>query len=291
MFELKQGVCYPGFGVRANEDAMGYGETYCFVMDGASCLSGKNVADPVSDSAWMAQKVRDGLCALLDQKDPRPTRELLLQVVAQVREEYVRELQSKGVSVPEDSPSAGIALFRQRNGKLEFFGMGDCVGLAKLPDGSDFCAQDKQLQKLDKTAIDQMIDYRRQTGVSMSEAKTACNEILIQNRNLRNQPGGYWILDLLTDEGIHNAHEESWELNAPVCVGAFSDGFAQLAEIFCQYPDDIALFKAMQKNNLEEMFRQLCALQDADPECNAYPRFKHRDDTTALWGMFFPEYE
>lgn len=35
-------------------------------MDGASCLSGRNVVDPVSDAAWMALKVRDGLCALQD---------------------------------------------------------------------------------------------------------------------------------------------------------------------------------------------------------------------------------
>ena len=289
MFEIKQSICYPGFGAKANEDAVGYGRNYCFVMDGASCLSGKNVVDPLSDSAWMAQKVRDGLCDLLDQNDPRPTRELLQQIVAQVREEYVCALQSKGVDAPTDSPSAGFALFRQRNGKLEFFGMGDCVGVAKLPDGSVFCAVDHNLQKLDHTAIAQMVEIRRQTGVSMREAKDACNDLLIQNRNLRNQPGGYWILDLLTDEGIQNAYEKSWELNQPVCIGAFSDGFAQLAEVFHKYPDDISLFRAMQENDLEEMFRRLCALQDADPDCNECPRFKHRDDTSALWGVFYPE--
>lgn len=289
MFELKQSICYPGFGARANEDAVGYGKNYCFVMDGASCLSGKNVVDPISDSAWMAQRVREGLCALLDQDDPRPTRQLLLQVVAQIREDYVRALQNKGVDVPQDSPSAGLALFRQRNGKLEFFGMGDCVGVAKLPDGSTFCALDNNLQKLDHTVIKKMVELRTQRGISIGEARHACNDLLIQNRNLRNQPGGYWILDLLTDEGIHNAYEEAWELNEPVCIGAFSDGFAQLSEVFHQYADDKALFAAMQENDLEEMFRRLCALQDADPDCNQYPRFKHRDDTSALWGVFYPE--
>ena len=41
MFEVKQSICYPGFGVRISEDVIGYGKNYCFVMDGASCLSGK----------------------------------------------------------------------------------------------------------------------------------------------------------------------------------------------------------------------------------------------------------
>ena len=288
MFELKQSICYPGFGARICEDVIGYGKNYCFVMDGASGLSGKNIVDPISDSAWMAEKVRDGLCALLDKDDLRPTRQLLQQVVAQVREEYVQALQSKGIHAPEDSPSAGIALFRQRSGKLEFFGMGDCVGVAKLPNGRDFYALDSNLPNLDHQVLEQMKKLHAQTGASMEEAKKACNDLLIQNRNLRNKPGGYWILDLLTDDGINNAREEIWELTEPVCVGAFSDGFSQLAEVFGQYRSYTALFEAMQENDLDEMFQHLCDLQNADPECTEYPRFKLRDDTCALWGVFQP---
>lgn len=289
MFELKQSICYPGFGARICEDAVGYGKNYCFVMDGASCLSGKNIVDPVSDSAWMAGRIRDGLCALLDQDDPRPTRQLLLQVVAQLRQEYVQALRRSGSDAPEDSPSAGLALFRQRDGKLEFFGIGDCVGVAKLPDGSDFFALDGNLPKLDGQVLQQMKQLHLQTGVSMKEAKTECNELLIRNRCLRNQPGGYWILDLLTDDGINNAREEAWALTEPVSVGAFSDGFSQLADVFGYYRDHTALFAAMREKDLEDMFAHLCAMQDADSGCTEYPRFKLRDDTSALWGIFYPD--
>lgn len=289
MFELKQSICYPGFGARANEDAIAWGRNYCFVMDGASCLSGKNVVDPVSDSAWMVGRVRDGLCKLLDEGNPRPTDQLLRQVVAQIREQYVQALQCRGIDAPQDSPSAGLALFRQRNGKLEFFGMGDCVGTAKLPGDKPFYTLDHNLTDLDHQVLERMKQIHQKTGSSMAEAKKVCNDLLLRNRSLRNRPGGYWILDLLTDDGIRNARQEVWELTEPVCVGAFSDGFSQLAEVFGQYRDYTALFEAMQENDLEEMFRQLCALQDADPDCNKYPRFKHRDDTCALWGVFDPE--
>lgn len=289
MFELKQGICYPGSEARICEDAIGYGKNYCFVLDGASCLSGKNIVDPISDSAWMTGKIRDGLCALLDQGDPRPTRQLLRQVVAQVREEYVQALRSTGSDAPKDSPSAGFALFRQRDGKLEFFGIGDCVGVAKLPDSRDFYALDSNLPRLDNQVLEQMKQIHLRTGASMREAKKACNDLLIQNRCLRNKPGGYWILDLLTDDGICNAREEAWELTEPVYVGAFSDGFSQLTDVFGHYQNYKALFEAMQENDLEEMFQTLCALQNADPDCTAYPRFKHRDDTSALWGIFLPE--
>lgn len=289
MFDVKQCICYPGFGVRRNEDAVGHGAHYCFVMDGASGLSGKNVVDPVSDAAWMVGNIRDKLCELLDRDDPRPTDELLRQVVAQVREEYVQVLQSKHADVPEDSPSACIALFRQRNGQLEFFALGDCVGAVKSADGEVFCSQDETLDTLDQQVLDQMVCIHKRTGVSVREAKAACGDLLLRNRNLRNQPGGYWVLDLLSDEGIDHARQAVWPLTEPVCVGAFSDGFSQLAEGFGRYPDYGALFEAMQKKDLEEMFRDLCALQDADPDCNSYPRFKHRDDTCALWGIFCPD--
>lgn len=288
MLDLKEHICYTGFGAKACEDIVGYGRNYCFVMDGASGLGGNQIIDPVSDSAWMVKKFRDGLCRLLDQDDPRPTRELLLEVVAEIRQEYLQALERTGVLTPVDSPSAGMALFRQRDNKLEFIGMGDCVGVAILPDGSHFYSLDENLPALDQQVIEEMTALHRQTGISMKEAKQVCNPQLLHNRGLRNKPGGYWILDLLTDDGIHNAREAVWELTAPVQVGAFSDGLAQLTEVFGQYPDYISLFAAMQQEGAEKLFRHLCALQDADPELDRYPRLKHRDDTCALWGSFTP---
>lgn len=288
MFDLKERICYAGFDTKACEDIVGHGRNYCFVMDGASGLGGNQIVDPVSDSAWMVTKVRDGLCRLLDRDDPRPTRELLLEVMAGIRQEYLGALERLGVSAPVDSPSAGMALFRQRDNKLEFFGMGDCVGVAILPDGSGFYALDENLPALDQQVIEEMIALHRRTGISIKEARQVCNPQLLHNRGLRNKPGGYCVLDLLADDGIYNAREAVWELTAPVQVGAFSDGLAQLTEVFGQYPDYITLFAAMQQEGAEELFRRLCALQDADPELAQYPRFKHRDDTCALWGSFTP---
>ena len=285
---IKQSICYPGFGVKANEDAIGYGKDYCFVLDGASCLSGKNVIDPLSDAAWMTRNVRNKLCAILDSGDDRPTREILLQIVAEIRAEYVAALRSQGVDAPEDSPSAGFAMFRQRNGKLEFFGLGDCVGVATLPDGKPFYSLETNLPNLDHKVLEEMMHIHETTGIPVKEARLMCNDMLIRHRNLRNKPGGYWILDLLTDDGILNARQESWELSTPMVVGAFSDGFAQLAEVFGKYRGYTGLFAAMQENDLEDMFRDLCAMQDADDDLNDYPRFKHRDDTCALWGVFTP---
>ncbi len=285
MFKLAQEICYPGNPANANEDAVGWGKDYCFVLDGASCLSGVNVMDCGSDAAWMVQKVTSALCSRLDQNDPRPTGEILGEIVADLRQEYVSALRSRGLHQPDDSPSAGFALFRKRQGRLEFFGLGDCVGVAALPGGS-FVSLDTNLPNLDNSVLEEMIRIHLKTGVSMLEARKQCNAMLLENRTKRNTPGGYWILDLVSDDGLSNAREFSWEIEGPVRVGAISDGFAQLAEMFGIYRGYTGLFEAMQTTDLEEMFLTLCKAQDADPDCNRYPRFKLRDDTSALWGEF-----
>lgn len=285
MFKLGQQICYPGKSGSANEDIVGWGKDYCFVMDGASCLSGINVVDSGSDAAWMVGQIKSALCNRLDQGDPRPTGEILMEILPEIRAVYLSALASRGMQQPDDSPSAGMALFRKRQGRLEFFGLGDCVGIATLPDGM-FLSMDTNLIGLDSAAREVMIQLCKKTGATMLEAKEQCTDLLLKNRLKRNRPGGYWILDLLSDAGIANAREFSWEISEPVQVGALSDGFAQLTEVFGLYKSYEGLFEAMRVEDLEAMFIQLSKMQDADPDCNQYPRFKLRDDTSALWGTF-----
>ena len=242
-----------------------------------------------SDAAWMVRKVREELCRCLDAHDPRDTKDILQEIMADIRKDYLQVLDALGEAAPDDSPSAGFSLFRERDGQLEFFGLGDCVGVADLPGEKNFYSLDTVLPNLDHTALEEMLRYCKKTGCTMPEAKKHFNHILIENRKQRNAPGGYWILDLLSDAGLANARTCSWPLDAPVPAGAFSDGFAQLAEVFGFYKGYSGLFDAMQTTNLEEMFQQLCDAQNRDPGCINFPRFKLRDDTCAIWGIFQPD--
>lgn len=286
MFELAQQICYPGNPKAANEDIAGFGKDYCFVMDGASCLSGIHVMEQGSDAAWMVNAVKQSLCQRLDSGDARPTRQILQEIIPPIRQEYESVLHSRGLHQPEDSPSAGLALFRQREGRLEFFGLGDCVGVAVFPEGNRFVSLDTNLVDLDNTVLEKMKRIHADTGMPILEAKTQCNDLLMANRQKRNRPGGYWVLDLFLDEGMQYAREFSWEMTGPVRVGTFSDGFAQLTELFDCYKGYGELFDAMQTTDLDTMFETLCRVQDSDPLCDRYPRFKLRDDTSALWGVF-----
>lgn len=267
---------------------MGFGKDYCFVMDGASCLSGVEVMGRGSDAAWLVEHVAAGLCQRLDTGDNRTTAELLLEILLPLRAEYLTVLAKKGMEKPDDSPSAGFALFRKRNGYLEFFGLGDCVGVAALPGGENFYSLDTQLPQLDNSVLDKMMQLHQQTKLPLLQTRSMCNDLLLSNRKKRNQPGGYWVLDLNAPNALKKARQFRWELTEPVSVAAFSDGFAQLSDVFGLFEGYSPLFAAMQVSDLEQMYQQLFAAQAADPDCNQYPRFKLRDDTCALWGIFTP---
>jgi len=287
LFELADKICYPGAPPRPNEDAVGYGPDYLFVIDGASCLSGLNLMAE-SDAAWMVEHVTRGLHTYLAMYPEMDTADMLRSILVPLQQQYLQALRDAGVQKPKDSPSAGMAMFRKRGDRLEFFGLGDCVGLAVLPDGSFFYSLDTNLVNLDNQVLEEMVRLHLATGKSMSECRQfdVIKEMLLINRDKKNTPGGYWALDLLNDAGLENAVRHSWEVKGSVTVGAVSDGFAQLAELFGVYGGYGGLFEAMRHTDLSEMFDLLCKLQDEDHDCNDYPRFKLRDDTTAAWGRF-----
>ena len=286
MFTVKQHICYPGNPAKPNEDAVGFGKDYCFVLDGASVISGVNVMGRGSDATWMVENIAAGLCRQLDAGDDRPTGDILAKILSPLKAEYLSVLAETGVEKPDDSPSAGFALFRKRNGKLEFFGLGDCVGVARLPGEQKFYSLDTDLPKLDQQVLEQMMQLRRQTGLPFLQTRPMCYDLLLSNRKKRNHPGGYWVLDLDSEICLKKARQFSWELTEPVSVAVFSDGFAQNSDVFGFFDGYFALFDGMQKSDLEQMYRRLWNAQDADPDCNQYPRLKLRDDTSALWGIF-----
>ncbi len=288
MFKVRQHICYPGNPAKPNEDAIGFGKDYCFAIDGASCLSGVEVMGRGSDATWMVERVAAGLCERLDRGDDRSTEELLIEILLPLKEQYNAALAEKGIEKPDDSPSAGFALFRMRKGKLEFFGLGDCVGVAALPDGKEFYSLDTGLPNLDNQVLEQMMQLHIQTKLPVLKTRELCTDLLITNRNKRNHPDGYWILDLNTPEALVNARKFSWELTEPTAVAVFSDGFAQLSDVFHFYNGYFELLTTMEHKDLEQLCLQLRLAQDEDADCDNYPRFKLRDDTCALWGIFEP---
>ena len=287
MFAVEDQICRAAGDVC--EDAVGCGRRFLFAMDGASGLTGSRLMDAGTDAAWFAAGVREGLCRELERDDSRPTGEILGAVTAALRRAYEARAAALGAEVPPDAPSAGIALFRElADGTVEFFGLGDCVGVVRTRDGRTSWSCDTALPALDGAVIARMAALHKAGGCTVLEAREQCGELLLRNREKRNTPGGYWILDP-SGAGIPHARVLRWRSEEVESVSAFSDGFAQRVSPFRLEGDWGLLHDRMTKTPLETLLAQLYDAQDADPDGNRFPRLKFRDDACALWAKVLPE--
>lgn len=105
-------------GARWNEDAVGGGGSFLYVLDGATSLDAAPVMDPVSDAAWLVRETARWLDRHLPEAS-RPLEDILAQGMARLLDQW---------SGPRAAlPSAGVAIFRRRGEGVEYFGLGDCA--------------------------------------------------------------------------------------------------------------------------------------------------------------------
>lgn len=280
MLNIKECLSAPGNPNRCNEDYVGYGDKFMFVLDGASGLSGVNVMAE-SDAAWFATSFGSQLIRELSSKKSMITPYLMEGIIGKLRGEYKHTIEKLGISEPKDSPSAGIALFRVSKTKLEFFGLGDCVGVVKFKSGEVRVLADDKLSALDGAVLKHMRKLREDTGIDIINCRDLCKDLLLENRSKRNTSEGYGVLDL--DRGcIKYARRESFDLDDVEEIYAFTDGFTQLVEVFKHCKDYKELCEAIDAGGLALLYTELWEAQQLDSKCNNYPRFKLRDDTSAV---------
>ena len=275
-FQVMESLCVRGSAVM--EDRMGWGEQFLFVIDGASGLTGTHITGHGSDAAWLAEGLRRQLVRLLPQMG-LSLPQILSQAAGELKADYDRLW---GRSAPPDYPTAGVAVLRLREDRLEYLGLGDCSAAVERADGTVDALEETRLPALDGEALREMARLCRETGCTMPEARDALNDILIRNRRLSNTPEGYWIFDP-SGVGVPHARQQSWPAGQVRAVSLLSDGFAQLIEPFGLAPDLPGLHRMMRESGLADLARELFSRQQADPGCLANPRFKLRDDTAALW--------
>ena len=88
-------------GARWNEDAVGGGGSFLYVLDGATSLDAAPVMDPVSDAAWLVRETARWLDRHLPEAS-RPLEDILAQGMARLLDQW---------SGPRAAlPSAGVAM-------------------------------------------------------------------------------------------------------------------------------------------------------------------------------------
>lgn len=257
-------------GARWNEDAVGGGRNFLYVLDGATGLGAAGpVMDPVSDAAWLVRETARWLDHCLP-KDPRPLEAILAQGMARLLAQW------KGPRAA--LPSAGIALFRRRGQVVEYFGLGDCAASLQRTDGTFRTWEETALSHLDRRALEEARALAQARGCSLRESLPGIRATLRRHRALRNTPGGYWILDP-TGAGLPHARREEVPLDQCRSLFLCTDGLAQCVG-FGLAADVADLHRQALKQGMPALADALWACQGADPDLEGLPRFKLRDDAT-----------
>ena len=204
-------------GARWNEDAVGGGGSFLYVLDGATSLDAAPVMDPVSDAAWLVRETARWLDRHLPEAS-RPLEDILAQGMARLLDQW---------SGPRAAlPSAGVAIFRRRGEGVEYFGLGDCAASLQLTDGTFRTWEETALSALDGQALEEACALAQARGCSLRESLPGIQATLRRHRALRNTPGGYWILDP-TGVGIPHARRETVPLSQCRSLFLCTDGLAQ----------------------------------------------------------------
>ncbi len=277
IFTIKDSIC---FGTTVCEDNCGWDETFAFVIDGASGLLDFHVTDSETDAKWLADELavflqsalKDSNCAL---------RDILFSAAMHLKVEYDRFWERRGRANPPEYPSAGVTVLRIKDGKVEYFGLGDCILVIETTAGEVEVIAEKKLVSLDQNVIDHMVELSQKTGCSVLEARKVLNYEVIANRKLRNRPEGYWIFDP-TGEGVHHGRTQQWEVGKVKTALLMSDGFGQLVSPFGVAKDYRELHDLVSQKGITFLVETLLELQKIDANCTSYPRFKTSDDITAV---------
>lgn len=263
-------------GALHNEDIYEITPTYGFVLDGATGLLKENITGMDSDAQWFVHEWKKFLNKNITQQ--KPLNEILKDGVKEVEEVYQG---FEGAADIKSKPSAGIALYRVVDGKLEYFLLGDCALIITKNNGEVVHLQPQELTKFDDINIKRMAAIAKDKNIDVVEARALIVDYLLETRLTQNTEGGYWILSDSFD-AIDNGVQGTMDFADIKQIIAVSDGYSQIYDTFNVL--DIENFAKLIEASisLTELYQALWTLQEKDKSCNIHPRFKLRDDATII---------
>ena len=259
------------------EDALYADENCAFVIDGATGVSGEKVTDCATDAAWFSAAHRAYLAGAL--KGDGEIAEILKTGVWEVAARYAR---FDGADKVKDKPSAVISVVRERNGYLEYYSLGDTVVVIRKKDGEVLHILDTRLVELDNINFGRMKEIAARTGKTLREAFADIRPYILENRAKMNTLEGYCALSH-TAEGLDTALTGKIPLSEVRDLLVFSDGFAEIYDLFGLYPSPAALIADVAENGILPAMKKLHAAQDSDPDCEKFVRNKLRDDISVVY--------
>lgn len=267
-----------------NEDAFVLDESrHIFgVIDGATSLVPYRGANGETGGRLASQCIKHFFEELTDEDETRDLEALTLEANRRLG----REMAESGVNLQskEELWTAGLAMIRVSENRIEFVQAGDCMILAKYRDGSMRSFTRDHVAHIDRDSK-KIWEAEIASGVRSKAALwEKVKPIILGNKKRMNTPEGYSVLNGLPEAGRFLEYGRMNRIGLDklllVTDGLFYPEESQ--EQGSRNPDE-QLLNGIEMMGLEPYAQWLIALEEEDAECIRYPRFKKSDDKTGIW--------
>lgn len=272
MLTFVEAISLAGDRNKQNDDAFGVANHRAWVLDGATDLHDAPLTRAASDAAWLAHFANARLHAAEPGDDLREIVRMASVWAAQAFAAASNNVRHERWQ----SPISSLLMLKAMPDGVRGLDLGDSRVFALDAQGAVHIAG----------GVDDAADAESELAARQDDAdkpllqRSATIDMLRAMRAGLNREGAHWTFGLDPRCADH-ARSWSFMLRRPAHVLLMTDGFAALADRYRAY-DAAGLVRAALDKGLQELGRELRAIEAADAGGARHPRFKVSDDATAL---------
>jgi serine/threonine protein phosphatase PrpC len=265
---------------RLNEDALIINEKHSLygVADGVSSLVPFTSAENLTGGFIASNTAKDYL------ESHKPSGLDLFSEVSNINEILHKKMKEYKIDRSRKEQLWGTALAAVRITKngIEYIQTGDCMILAVYQNGEVRPLTRLQVEHLEEAAIEKWKQCIIEGLKTKAEIMPHVKEQLIANRQQSNTVNGYGVLN---GEPEASGYFEYGKINKVEVshLIMLTDGLFLPTETV---PDGIPYWNhvaaSILEKGLEQYAEDLIGLEETDPECITYPRFKKSDDKAGI---------
>jgi hypothetical protein len=279
MLTFVEAISLAGDRKKQNDDAFGSTRKWAWVIDGATDLHEPPMSGYGSDAAWLATYLNERLASSalgydIFGSNAEDLQHELREASDSLRKEWAFD---GALDIPKwQFPIASALLVAEFEGRLEFADLGDCRcfildadGAVHVLGGPEHAVEAETRLAAQQTDAHKPLLLREATIARLREMRGALN-----------REGAEWTF-CLDPACADHVRVKRLEIRRPAHVLLMTDGFAALVDRYGAY-DAASLVCAVVDRGLQELGRELRAIETSDAGAALHPRFKTSDDATAL---------
>ncbi|TQK53547.1 protein phosphatase 2C-like protein [Brevibacillus sp. AG162] len=246
------------------------------VIDGITSLIPYENAAGQTGGAIAAELVKKQLEAM-------PEDAALHDYLETINEALQEQMRQSGIDLEKKEAlwGAACAVVRVGDAHIEYAQLGDCMIFAVYEDDIVRPLTHTQVSHLEQAALTKWEDGINEGLCTRTELSERCMDILIHNRYQANGPGGYGVLngDVACRDFIEYGRMNRVGVKALVLA---TDGLFMPRALGGAQPKWEETVLPIVHKGLQRYTDELITLENNDPECTRYIRFKKSDDKTGM---------